>query len=100
MGEWKDQTSYSQGERARGVEPRVWALGEHPLAVIVQRLHWVPGRWFLRFDPLGIFDHPLEALDADAAREEAVRVMRGEVARFAAAMRETLGDEEEVRDGE
>lgn len=83
--EWRDRTSYSQGERAAERVPHCWVLGEHPHEVKVHRLHGCDG-WFLTVHALDIDTWPLRAGDISAAQAEAIGATTVALDRFNSAM--------------
>lgn len=50
MSEWKDDTSYSQGQRGK-VPPSTWVLTVAGRRIVVTRRWGVDGTWFLLCDP-------------------------------------------------
>jgi hypothetical protein len=70
---WKDETSYTQGDKER--IPRSWVRWDGLLRVTVHRhIHYPPDQWLLSCAPW--FDkRELESKDADAAKDEAVTLV-------------------------
>ncbi len=76
MIEWKDETSYSQGERIGEVEPRTWAATVAGIRVGVTRYMRIENEWFLSCRDLG-FPSGDRALgpDLELARGKALELV-------------------------
>ena len=74
---WKDTTSYSQGERAKGVPPSSWGTTVAWLRISIHRhIHYEKDQWLLSTRP-GIFDlHLLDSKEVEDAQKEAIKVIR------------------------
>lgn len=69
MAEWKDTTSYAQGDRARGRQPDCWTLKEGQISIAVLSGHlYYPGEWVMHCYALGIKEYQL-GLPADQPKE-------------------------------
>ena len=87
--QWEDTTSYSRGERGKR-EPNAWTLRllNGQLRVSAHGLHGRPGIWFVSCHQVQIDTVQLKATTAEEARQEALAVVRLQVARFASALDE------------
>jgi hypothetical protein len=71
--DWKDNTSYSRGDKVR--EPGVLAVVDDPLRLKVHRWHGIENTWFASCD---LFERrELKATELDAAKVEAVDMLVG-----------------------
>ena len=68
--EWEDATSYARGEHGK-CEPRVWALRFSGGNLLVHRKIHQDG-WFYTLRNLWIEDEPLDNVDIESAKKEAV----------------------------
>jgi hypothetical protein len=82
--EWKDQTSYSAGERGN-VQPRIWETRVEFLRIVVHRKVGLDG-WFGTCHTLSVKDRPLDGINADEAKVEFVRFLAGLTKSWAAAL--------------
>jgi hypothetical protein len=69
MPEWKDATSYSQGDPARGRQPDAWEIRDGSIAIWVGSGHrYYPGEWVMNCHALGMKEVQLK-LPADQPKE-------------------------------
>lgn len=71
MYQWKDESSYSRGERGTR-EPTVWRMSD--LRLSVHRYLNLPG-WYMSAHDDGIDKHELKATDAEDAKREALQTL-------------------------
>jgi len=72
--EWKDITSFSQGEKDR--TPRTWQIQVGRVRVVVTRhIHYSPTAWLLRCENFGI-EEVLASSDIEDAKKEALATIR------------------------
>lgn len=80
--EWRDKTSYAQGERGK-VPPTTWVMGlDLCMDVVVHRWIYDPEKWFLSCTALNIDKQPLDSLDVEYARMEALEILEHHVDRL------------------
>ena len=72
--EWKDRSSYSQGQKQEDRIPTVWVAEFCGLELVVHRLHGVEGAWFATCHRLQLKDRDLEATEPEAAKLEGLKV--------------------------
>lgn len=84
--EWKDATSYSQGERGKRV-PDAWECTVSGVRVWIGSNHrYYPGEWVMHCHRLGIDTRqvgPASALSDEDARHEALKIAAREASRKA-----------------
>jgi len=91
---WKDITSYTHGERSKGVTPRTWEAAHGRLRVIVTRQLRLPG-WYLRCDEIRLgtsMPVDLGDIDIEDAKREALRIVRQRVNALACDIRDLCTD--------
>lgn len=71
---WIDESSYSRSQRGKA-EPDIWSLKGAPDRLTVHRYHGLDG-WFVTCRTLGFDVHQLEAEDVEAAKAEAIELVR------------------------
>lgn len=79
---WKDESSYSRGERGTR-EPSVWSLDSKAIRLRVHRLHGVEGLWFLSCYGLALENCQLDAIEIEPAKQEALVRMHRRALYFA-----------------
>lgn len=80
---WKDNTSYARGDKER--VPRVWHLEKGGLAISVHRYVGCHDQWFVTCEPF--FNvRPLQAKEVEAAKNEALALVRVRVKELASAL--------------
>lgn len=68
--EWKDATSYSQGDRAKGRRPNAWSIQNEDVTIWIGSGHlYRPGEWVMHCRPIGLDTEPLH-LPADTPLEK------------------------------
>lgn len=95
--EWKDATSYSQGERGK-VEPRAWEIKTSAVRITVVRGHLTnPGYWVVHCYELGMNTVDLKlpiSVDVETAKYAAINLVENkalDIARDIAALRKLKG---------
>ncbi|MEE9366754.1 MAG: hypothetical protein V3W44_08715 [Dehalococcoidales bacterium] len=79
--EWKDTSSYSQGDTER--IPKMWTLVLGSLRIIVHRhIHYDPDQWLLSCNELGFATCLLTEKDISKARNEALSYVKSRLARW------------------
>ena len=78
MGEWKDETSYSRGERGK-VEPQILVKTINGVRVIIHRHIYYKDTWLLSCNELNIDNKNLDTNDFEVAKEKAKEVLINKV---------------------
>jgi hypothetical protein len=69
MAEWKDATSYRQGDRASGRQPNAWRISDGNVSIWVGKGSiYNPGKWTMHCRAVGM-DTVSLVLDADQPKE-------------------------------
>lgn len=72
---WQDETSYSRSDTKR--EPGVLTIKLDGWSVVLHRLIYDPGRWFLSTRSVSLLkDHKLDATDVEEAKKEAIKIVK------------------------
>ena len=82
MGQWRDDTRYSKGER-REVAPRTWILNAGAMRIVITRtrLYAAPDDWHVTVrGGLVLGPHLLEATELEGAKREGVLLVRDRAA--------------------
>lgn len=72
---WEDTTSYSQGERGTR-EPDSWSLVGDVIRLNVHKSRHYGGRWIATSQAAQLYDHRLEASNAEEAQREGIVAVR------------------------
>lgn len=74
--QWKDISSYSQGDASREPQSLEMLVGPHCRLIVTRHLHY-PGKWITRssFE----IQHVLDAVTLDEAKAEAIKLLKEQV---------------------
>ena len=75
---WQNESSFSQAEKDR--TPRYWVAKAGCFKLAVHRhIHYPPTTWLLSCDGVRLECWELSATDIDAAKREAIEIVRGKL---------------------
>ena len=91
MVEWRDVSSYRQGERGK-VEPRCWETDVGAFRVVVHRnIHYPPDVWLVSIHGLWSGPRELTTRHVKGAQIEALEMLAAACKDALSAMREEVG---------
>lgn len=88
MSKWIDDTNYNPDDKIR--IPRAWKIVDNRGETLIGIYHFKNDKkcWFLSCDALQINSYHMESKDPDAAKQEAIKVVREKLARLNKAFEE------------